>query len=135
MFQFQYPVNLELSYTNNYEYRKQLRELVGMKHQVNNLDLDMDEVSLDENNYDESAMNAFIEYLWKLTKDNYELQELYKLASATMMTLDSEIGIVVLMSYDYLKLFHKCIISFLENRDVNFYDHKSYNTLCDKLKY
>ena len=120
----QYSINNKVEYTNNYEYRLCLRDLFNMdkkiyedkiknieKHNQENLD----DISKDEISYDENAASLMMEYIFNSTKDIIEYQELYKNAALKMFSEDLTIGQSVLMSYDYLYLYHLCLVDFFKN--------------------
>ncbi len=134
MTEFKYPIDLTVSYTNDKEYRNEIRLLTGMKTSCNPTSTDeIDDISMDENDYDDVAMYSFIENIVNHTKDCYELQELYKLASATMFSLDASIGIVILFSFDYFLYFHQCLIVYFQNKDMDFHSNNAYNYLWNRL--
>lgn len=113
--QFQYPINLVVRYNNTLEYRQSLRLLFSMSDsKYPALDEDIDEVSRDELEYDEEAAKQAMDYVFRTTKKNPIFNELYLLAAARMFSTDPEIGLSVLFSYDYLEIFHYCLVSFYD---------------------
>jgi hypothetical protein len=78
------------------------------------LDEDIDPVSRDEMEYDEGAANKAMDYIFKMTKTNPIFNELYLLAAARMFSTDPEIGLSVLFSYDYLEIFHYCLVCYYD---------------------
>lgn len=121
---------------NDAEYRECLRTLFYMKHiHVEPVDgLEMDEVTADELNMDETAMSAALDYLFSKTKDCLAFQEVYDIAAGFMFSTDRSIGLTVLFSYDYLPLFHACLCCFLETPDVFGHEQKDYVALRKKLE-
>ena len=123
---FRYPVDLIIRYNNTIEYRHSLRLIFSMsssKFPV--LDDDIDPVSRDELEYDEEAAKQARDYVFRTTKKNPIFNELYLLAAARMFSTDPEIGLSVLFSYDYLEIFHYCLVSFydvsvLPDRNIPF---------------
>jgi hypothetical protein len=120
----QYSIDIKVEYTNNYEYRLCLRDLFNMdkkvyedkiknieKHNQENLD----DISKDEISYDDNAASLMMEYIFNSTKDIIEYQELYKNAALKMFSEDLTIGQSILMSYDYLHLYHLCLVDFFKN--------------------
>jgi len=120
----QYSIDIKVEYTNNYEYRLCLRDLFNMdkkvyedkiknieKHNQENLD----DISKDEISYDDNAASLMMEYIFNSTKDIIEYKELYKNAALKMFSEDLTIGQSVLMSYDYLHLYHLCLVDFFKN--------------------
>lgn len=112
-----YGFEIDPIYTNDAEYRKCIRQLFRMK----NVDVegDIDDISRDEMDYDEDSINPVMAQLYELTKNNAHFQELYDLAAAKLMSIDRETGQVVLFSFQYMWLYHKCLAAFYHN-DPNF---------------
>ena len=110
-----YNSKIQIQYTNNQEYRQQLRVLFNMKNQVQDLDLGIDAETLDENDFDTEAASNMMDYVFDMTENEPVFQELYDYAAALMFSQDREIGIAVLFSYDYLAYFHPCICDFTNN--------------------
>lgn len=108
--EIQYKFEKEVSYSSTREYRQCMRELFSM-NSVKITD-DIDEETKDEMDYDDSTMSLAMSKLFDYTKDTTCFQELYDLAAALMISVDREIGQAVLLSYDYLSLFHSCLASF-----------------------
>jgi hypothetical protein len=73
---------------------------------------DIDDITKDEMDYDDETISKTMGVLFTLTKENLCFQHLYDLAAALMFSIDREIGLVVLFSYDNLPLFHACLASF-----------------------
>ena len=124
-----------INYHDNFGYRKCLRSLFFMKcnEPGENNEYDIDEETLDEMNYDEMTISKTMDLLYQFTQENEMFQNLYDLAAARMISTDRMIGQAVLFSYDYLPLFHQCLASFLNNREV--FDNKNtyYLELSKKL--
>lgn len=125
-----YDLNKDVSYTNNREYRKCLRELFNMKCIMNEDLNDIDEETMDELLYDENTMSAIMDEIFNATKNNELFNELYDLAAARMFSTDRTIGQAVLLSYDYLCIFHNCLASFLRGN----FDNKNEFYLLLKIK-
>lgn len=108
-----YGFEIDPIYTNDAEYRKCIRDLFRMK----NVDVegDIDDISRDEMDYDEDSINTVMAQLYELTKNNAHFQELYDLAAAKLMSIDRETGQVVLFSFQYMWLYHKCLAAFYHN--------------------
>lgn len=111
-----------MNYNNDEEYRMCLRKLAGMKSEPNK---DLDAISQDEFDFDEDSINQFLTTIYEATKHEELFQELYEYAAATMISTDPEIGLVVLYSYDYMKLFHLCVLEYLKNKDVSAIERNS----------
>ena len=128
-----YNTNLtQIQYTNNIEYRNCLRQLFHMTHMKNDDDIDV--VTQDENNYDNDASTIAMDYIYKITKDSVPIQQLYDIAASKMFSIDREIGLAVLFSYDYMSLFHDCILSFIKAPDKFDENNKAYCALLLKIR-
>ena len=128
-------------YSNDAEYRQYFRKITGMRDRVfhrdpDHVDLnegipeDMDETTLDEYMYDEDAVTKTFDRIYQATKDNAQFQELYDLAAAQMISMDREIGLAILMTYDYLWLFNECVVEYSEHREFD----EQFNQLVGLLK-
>lgn len=107
-----YDQDYTVLYSNNKEYRDCMRHLFKMKPNTSNIDLD--EETLDEQNYDNSRAIVLLDYIYSITKDNPQFQELYAYGAATMFSQDPEIGLTILFSYDYFYFFHPCLCNFIK---------------------
>jgi hypothetical protein len=128
-------------YSTDVEYRQYFRKITEMREQVfhrepDHVDLnegipeDMDETTLDEYMYDEDAVTKTFDRIYQVTKDNVQFQELYDLAAAQMISMDREIGLAILMTYDYLWLFNACVVEYSEHREFD----AQFNQLVGLLK-
>lgn len=70
---------------------------------------DLDDETIDENQYDESQVSVFLDTVSKKTMHHPLFQKLYDAAAAKMISMDREIGLAVLMSYDFLDVFYSCL--------------------------
>ena len=69
--------------------------------------------------YDETKIDEGLNELYEKIKECKELKEcMFKLASQ-IMSLDEEIGLLLLFSYDYMYLSHICICEFLETGQIS----------------
>jgi hypothetical protein len=136
-----YRVEVPVQYTNSTEYRQCCRDLFEMNaeaYQKNIADIEshnqeeLDPETRDEMAYDESAINSMMDYVLECTKDVPELMDLYKMAAGTMISEDVGIGLAVLFSYDYLQLFHLCLVDFYSDRFNPGSEH--YKRLYARLK-
>lgn len=113
-----YPTKYKLYYDTNTTYRNCLRTLFKMN--PNNFPkfyADLDEETRDENDYDmDSAAIAMNTILYDITKNSLFLYVLDK-AAARMFSTDREIGLTILFSYDYLDVFHQCLVFFYTNEN------------------
>lgn len=129
-----YPIHKKIKYENDREYRQSIREIFDLSEQSNiTNDDELDEISKDELNYDDERMQKWIKWIIRETADSYELQELYKLAAATMISLDTETGLVILLSFDYFKDFHQCLSAYFTNRSIDLDLFLCYEKLYRRL--
>lgn len=135
-FNLQFPY-INVQYTNNTEYRKVFRKITNMNttlyvDEVNTLP-DIDAETLDEYNYDDTASVAFLDKVCDLTLDYSYLVDLYKIAAARMFSTDPEIGITILMSYDFLYLYYPMLCVFSQSPSTFTTDNIYYVKLMKKL--
>lgn len=131
---FVYPTEKKVEYSNDAGYRQCLRELFGMKYQTDVLgNTEMDDISKDENNYDSQMTDLWMKWISEETKGCYELNELYKLAAATMISLDRDTGLAVLFSFDYFAEFHKLLVQFFACPERDLEMCSSYERLWNRL--
>lgn len=118
---FEYPIDKVIQYTNNREYRHAVRTLVSMAPRValpeEEGEGDLDEVTQDELDYEEEAASAFLDAIYRHTRNHPTFLELYTLSAGVMLSEDAEIGLAVMFSYDYLGLFHACLCDFFTHGD------------------
>ena len=112
-----YNFDTDIEYSNDFEFRQCLRKVFNMKQQ--NDCKDIDSISNDENNYDANAVFASMNYVFSITKNEPLFNQLYQNAAAKMLSLDINIGLSVLYSYDYFRAFHLCLRDFT-NTDIVF---------------
>jgi hypothetical protein len=106
MFETDFPV-----YTNDQEYREMVRQVCSMKqHQIVTLEqIQIDEITHDEWNYDSDAMSQWLNQVYDLTHTDPLFHELYRIAAGTMLSEDPQIGLAVVISYDYFHDFYHCL--------------------------
>ena len=111
-------------YGSDQEYRAFLRSLVQMdptkfyetdEIKCDPTDPNVSAETIDEYNYDGAAIKTYLDGVYGNTKDRPEFKRLYLAAAALMFSVDPEIGLAVLMSYDYLAWFHSSYTAFLSN--------------------
>jgi hypothetical protein len=106
-------------YINNRSYREAIRQIIGMpdtQYIHNSSDYD-DEETGDEQYYDEIYMSMFLDKTYALTREHPIFKELYEIAAGKMLSLNPEIGLAVLMSYDYLYFFYGCLLDYISSPD------------------
>jgi len=132
-----YPLDKTLcNYKNDKEYRACLRNIFGMKQEnyPDTSEMDLDDITEDEMSYDDSSSQKVMDYILKTTDKHPLFTKLFELGAAKMISMDREIGLAILLSYDFLHLFHVCFIDFLENPDTFQETTESYVALLNYLK-
>jgi len=113
-------------YSSDEEYRAVLRHLIKMDpaafYETDEIRCDptdpkVSPETIDEYNYDQAAVKTYLDDLFCKTKDRAEFQRLYVAAAALMFSENPEIGLAVLMSYDYLACFYHIYSAFLKAPD------------------
>lgn len=113
--EYSYPTQLTIEYSNDTEYRHCLRKLFKM-NPTNYPDIsgmDLDDVTKDEKMYDLQAADMTMDHIYEITKTIPELVELYEKSASFMFSTDPNIGLTIMLGYDYLDLFHKLLIKIL----------------------
>lgn len=130
---------IDVSYNNNTQYRAVFRQITQMDtskyiDNVNTLD-DVDDETLDEYNFDSQQVDAFLSRIVHHTIQIPEFKHIYELAAARMFSVDPEIGITILLSYDYLYLFYPLLCDFIHNTSTPFPFQTNiyYTQICSKL--
>jgi hypothetical protein len=115
MFEDTFPI-----YTNDQEYREMVRQVCSMKqHQIVTLDqIQIDEVTHDEWDYDNDAMSQWLNTVYDLTGNDTLFQELYRIAAGTMLSEDLQIGLAIMISYDYFQDFYHCLQLFSKKSSI-----------------
>ena len=111
-----YPTNMKISYKNDIEYRKVIRNLFKMTCNILSMTGDneeeIDEITQDEWNYDSESTTPFMDFIYDSTHEIPIFQEFYKKSAGFMLSEDSEIGLAILFSYDYLEFFHHVLCDY-----------------------
>ena len=68
--------------------------------------------------YDEKELSEAVSNLYEKIKDCTELKECMLKLAANFMSLDDELGLMMLFAYDYMYLAHICISDFLETGKI-----------------
>ena len=119
-----YRVETPINYTNTAQYRQCIRALFEMDQTnyerhiefiENHNQETMDDETRDEMSYDDDAAVRTMDYVYNCTKDVREFKELYGKAALRMFSEDPNIGVAILFSYDYLQLFHSCLVKFYKD--------------------
>ena len=135
----------KIYYSNNTEYRQQIRYIFDISKDARSYyvdisfassysdilkdddDEDEDEETMDELNYDSSVVEKGMEEIFNLTKQNSQFNELYLHAAGRMFSTDLTIGQAVICSYDTFYLYYTCIWHFINNKEIT--DLEEYHKL------
>jgi hypothetical protein len=127
---------MSISYTNNREYRKAIRDFFEMKcQQIHFDDGDgdvVDEETVDEYTYDADAAERKMNEIYAKTKSNSAFCKLYEIAAGHMFSTDLETGLAVLLSYDYFSHFHALYMLALETKG-DLESSGEYNDILKKI--
>jgi hypothetical protein len=108
---YTYPVDIpDISYTNDAEYQDQIRMLFRMKA------VDTDDDPSDE--YDENAAIRAMDSIYEATKQSALFEKVYVLAANKLFLEDPAMGLPILFSYDYLDVFHRCLVHYLRTPET-----------------
>ena len=131
-----YPIQSNIQYSNNNEYRKCLRVVFQM-NTINFPDtttMDLDDETADEMMYDDKAANMMMDLVYDRTKSDPDFIVLYEKAASFMLSTDHNTGLSILFSYDYLDRFHSLLrILFSETQLFGISHSIEYITLYNKL--
>jgi len=133
---YSYPMQLNIQYSTDQEYRKCLRDVFQMDStQFPDVkDMDLDQVTADEMMYDEKAASRTMEHVFENTFQHKDFILLYEKAASFMFSIDTNIGLTILFGYDYLDLFHPLLSGFFSNMDNKTLSSMSeYKQLYEKL--
>ena len=122
---------MDSHYNDDTSYRQCLRKIFQMNEKMPHLEID--DITNDENNYDEESMSKSMDIIYEKTRDHILFQNLYQHGAAKMFSLDQEIGLAVLCSYDYFHLFHMCLKDSFDNSTTFSEKSESYMFLTNKL--
>lgn len=123
-----YNTDILVEYNDNLEYRRCLRDVFIMNVSLRTIELQntygekwvsFEDETKDELLFDENTSQRVIDHIYKLTHKISEFKELYLKAAATMISEDLNLGLVILLSYDYFSDFHNCLVSFLTSNSLN----------------
>lgn len=117
-----YNTDYAVSYQTNEEYRECLRKVFFMKDVDTDCNDLADEETRDEMNYDEETLSAVMDLILEKTLGIPAFDELYLLGAAKMISESKDIGMVILMSYDFFPWFHLCLGHFLRTGELSTTD-------------
>ena len=106
---------MEYTYTNTTEYRALFRNITQSSNPDRENPFEIDDETLDENDYDEQAVSAFLDHVYEQTKMSPLFHALYDAAAAKMISESREIGLTILLSYDYLWAFYPCFREYIQD--------------------
>lgn len=133
---YSYPINLNIQYSNNNEYRQCIRQLFHMRSDnfPDTSMLELDDETLDEMMYDDKSANDMMDFVYEHTKSKDEFNVLYNKAASFMFSIDNNIGLTILFGYDYLDLFHSLLKIFFSNpHESTITKSSEYTRLYNKL--
>ena len=108
MYNLDYKLDYVVEYTNDEEYRNCVQNVF----MINVEEHEDPEYII----FDEIKVKHTIEKIYELTCRYEIFTNLYVKAANKILSEDAELGLIILFSYDYLNLFHKCLnIHFNEN--------------------
>jgi hypothetical protein len=131
----------KISYNNNTEYRNTLRSVFHMnmsellkkqRELYTNFDT-FDEETRDELLFDDNAIEQGLNFLYEKTRNYKEFTDNYLIAAGFMFSENPEIGLAVLLSYDYFSLFYSGLVAFFEGGIENLTSSPDWIELRKKL--
>lgn len=113
-------MNITVQYDDDFGYRQSIRDVFGMNCLPDSIfGSALDAVTRDELLYEADAMTKGLDYIYERTKDVPEFKEIYEIAAGFMFSVDPNIGLAVIFSYDYFRLFHPCLVDFLKSGSIS----------------
>jgi len=128
-----YNIDYDVKYEDNLGYRESMRQVFRMTPSQSHLADDLDDESRDELLYDDATISAGLDYLFEATKDVPSFSELFLVGAGRMLSENREIGLAVVLSYDYFELFHLCLRDFFQNPSLFTADNANYVKLWNKI--
>jgi hypothetical protein len=68
--------------------------------------------------FDDELINDIMHKIYEKVKNNIELSKIMSLLAAKLLSIDKEIGFMLMFSFDYLYLSHSCISEYLEKGEI-----------------
>lgn len=127
-----YNYKISVKYSNNLEYRKCFRQvfkldteqiLLNLKLKYPDFDTFEDETK-DELLYDEPKINKTIDEILTMTIFTELFKEFYKKAASFVISDLPDIGLTILLSYDYFQEFHIVLSEWFEFLESHNWDIK-----------
>ena len=128
-----YDIDYEVKYTDNFEYRIALRQVFRMDNTAVNICDEMDAESRDELIYDDTSISAGLDYICDTTKSIPVFSKLFLVGAGRMLSIDLDIGLAVMFSYDYFELFHLCLCDYFKNPSEFTDNNTNYTKLWKKI--
>jgi hypothetical protein len=94
---------------NDYE-RAHVKHILYNEDFLNIFDIDR---------YDDEIINERISFLYKKIEIQPDLKECMLKLAANFLSEDIEIGLMLLFSYDYMYMSHKCICEFINSGQIS----------------
>jgi hypothetical protein len=94
---------------NDYE-RAHVKHILYNEDFLNIFDIDR---------YDDEIINERISFLYKKLEIQPDLKECMLKLAANFLSEDIEIGLMLLFSYDYMYMSHKCICEFINSGQIS----------------
>ena len=69
--------------------------------------------------FDEKVINDCIFELYEKVKTNFKIKKIMIHFAEQMLSNDEKLGFLIMYSFDYLYITHKCISQFLETGDIS----------------
>ena len=104
-----------------------IAEIIYQAELLRVFNIDPVDKSLDDSNED---IKLEITILYKLISSHQKMIECMKTAASLMISDDLELGLMVLYSFDYFFLTHKCVSDFLETGEIS---EKNMNDLFNEV--
>jgi hypothetical protein len=104
-----------------------IAEIIYQAELLRVFNIDPIDKSLDDSN---EAIKLEITILYKLISSQQKMIECMKTAASLMISDDLELGLMVLYSFDYFFLTHKCVSDFLETGEIS---EKNMNDLFNEV--
>jgi hypothetical protein len=119
---------LNLAYNDDIEYRKSLNNLFLSFSTINSIP----NVCEDDECYNDDIASFFLDNVFEDTLECDYFSKIYDLAAATMISTDKSVGQVVFLSYQFLLLYHKCLVNYYKNNCI-FENNSDYEELEESI--
>jgi len=83
--------------------------------------------------YDQDAIFDGMDTIYNSTIQNPLFHKIYETSAGKMLSLDLNIGLAIVFSYDYFSHFHCCLVDFLKNPQDFSENNDNYRILMNKL--